>query len=114
MSHRRRDGQAPSRRPWLTSKLSKGWCNNGNIVCGYHGWEYDRDGKLVMIPQFPFEQPVPEARARSFRTKARYGDAWYWSPDEPLSDIPAMPEDPTPVIAGSTSSTASGTPRRCG
>ncbi len=24
-----------------TAKLSKGWCRNGNIVCGYHGWEYD-------------------------------------------------------------------------
>jgi hypothetical protein len=32
----------------------------------------DRDGKLVMIPQFPFEQPVPDAKARSFRTNARY------------------------------------------
>ena len=46
-----------------TAKLSKGWINDGNIVCGYHGWEYDRDGKLVMIPQFPFEQAVPDARA---------------------------------------------------
>src|SRR3546814_3897909 len=31
------------------SKLSKGWCENGNIVCGYHGWTYDRDGKCVRI-----------------------------------------------------------------
>src|SRR5271165_3035277 len=29
-----------------TAKLSKGWINNGHIVCGYHGWEYDRSGKL--------------------------------------------------------------------
>ena len=49
-----------------TAKLSKGWCNNGNIVCGYHGWEYDRDGKLVMIPQFPFERrSLTRRRARS-------------------------------------------------
>ena len=75
-----------------TAKLSKGWCNNGNIVCGYHGWEYDRDGKLVMIPQFPFEQPVPDARARSFRTQAKYGYVWV-ALDEPLSDIPDIPED---------------------
>ena len=43
-----------------TAKLSKGWINGGNIVCGYHGWEYDRDGKLVNIPQFPFEQASPQ------------------------------------------------------
>ena len=24
-----------------TAKLSKGWMKDGNIVCGYHGWEYD-------------------------------------------------------------------------
>ena len=75
-----------------TAKLSKGWCNNGNIVCGYHGWEYDRDGKLVMIPQFPFEQAIPDAKARSFRAKTRYGYVWV-ALDEPLSDIPDIPED---------------------
>jgi len=78
-----------------TAKLSKGWCNNGNIVCGYHGWEYDRDGKLVMIPQFPFEQAIPDAKARSFRAKTRYGYVWV-ALDEPLSDIPDIPEDSTP------------------
>ncbi len=75
-----------------TAKLSKGWCHNGNIVCGYHGWEYDRDGKLVMIPQFPFEQPIPDARARSFRAQTRYGYVWV-ALDEPLSDIPDIPEE---------------------
>jgi len=38
--------------------------------------EYDRDGRLVMIPQFPFEQPIPDAKARSFRTQTRYGFVW--------------------------------------
>jgi phenylpropionate dioxygenase-like ring-hydroxylating dioxygenase large terminal subunit len=64
-------------------------------VCGYHGWEYDRDGKLVNIPQFPFEQPVPDARARAFRTDTRYGYVWV-ALDEPLGEIPDMPEDRDP------------------
>src|SRR5688572_18561770 len=34
-----------------TAKLSKGYCEDGNIVCGYHGWTYDRSGKCVRIPQ---------------------------------------------------------------
>lgn len=74
-----------------TAKLSKGWIKDGNIVCGYHGWEYDRTGKLVMIPQFPFEQPVPEAKARNFHAQERYGYVWVCL-DEPLSDIPPIPE----------------------
>ncbi|MDU3046093.1 Rieske 2Fe-2S domain-containing protein [Bradyrhizobium sp.] len=78
-----------------TARLSKGWCNNGHVVCGYHGWEYDRDGKLVMVPQLPFEQSIPEARARAFRARQRYGYVWV-ALDEPLSDIPDIPEDGKP------------------
>ncbi len=78
-----------------TAKLSKGWINNGNIVCGYHGWEYDRDGKLVNIPQFPFEQAIPDARAKSFNTQVRYGYVWV-ALDEPIADIPDVPEDGDP------------------
>jgi phenylpropionate dioxygenase-like ring-hydroxylating dioxygenase large terminal subunit len=79
-----------------TAKLSKGWCRNGNIVCGYHGWEYDPTGKLVHVPQFPFEQPVPEAQARSFRAEARYGYVWV-ALEAPLQPIPDMPEDNDPA-----------------
>ena len=32
-----------------TAKLSKGWCQDGNLVCGYHGWTYDRAGKVVAV-----------------------------------------------------------------
>jgi phenylpropionate dioxygenase-like ring-hydroxylating dioxygenase large terminal subunit len=79
-----------------TAKLSKGWCKDGNIVCGYHGWEYDRDGKLVMVPQFPFEQPIPDARAKSFHARARYGYVWV-ALEEPLADIPEVAQDLDPT-----------------
>lgn len=47
-----------------TAKLSKGWSNNGHLTCGYHGWTYDRAGKLVRIPQLSPDQPLPDARVR--------------------------------------------------
>jgi len=78
-----------------TAKLSKGWMKGGNIVCGYHGWEYDRGGKLVNIPQFPFEQPVPEARATAFHAAERYGYVWVCL-GTPLQDIPDLPQDRDP------------------
>jgi hypothetical protein len=71
-------------------KKSKGWIRDGHIVCGYHGWEYDRDGKLMTIPQFPFEQATPDARAKSFHARARYGYVWVCL-GEPLADIPELP-----------------------
>ena len=42
-----------------TAKLSVGRCAGGGIECGYHGWTYDRDGRLMRIPQFDAETPVP-------------------------------------------------------
>ena len=59
-----------------TAKLSKGWSNDGHITCGYHGWTYDRTGKLVRIPQFPPDQPLPDARVKAFGCDTRYGYAW--------------------------------------
>jgi phenylpropionate dioxygenase-like ring-hydroxylating dioxygenase large terminal subunit len=78
-----------------TAKLSKGWCRDGNIVCGYHGWEYDRTGKLVDIPQFPFEQQVPDARAKSYHAEAKYGYVWV-ALEDPVQSIPKIPEDEDP------------------
>ena len=79
-----------------TAKLSKGWCKNGNIVCGYHGWEYDGKGKLVAIPQFTDGQAVPNVSARAFHAAERYGYVWV-ALDEPLAGIPDIPEDSDPA-----------------
>lgn len=79
-----------------TARLSKGWCRNGNIICGYHGWEYDGSGKLVAIPQFPEGQQVPSIRARAFHAQERYGYVWV-ALDEPLADIPHIAEEFDPA-----------------
>lgn len=78
-----------------TARLSKGWCENGLIRCGYHGWSYDRSGALIEIPQFSPEQVVPRLAVKSYRCKARYGYAWVCL-EEPLADIPDVPEDGDP------------------
>ena len=30
------------------------------IVCAYHGWSYDADGKCIRIPSIPPEHPIPK------------------------------------------------------
>jgi len=79
-----------------TAKLSKGWIDGGNIVCGYHGWTYDRTGALVRIPQFDPETALPKHRVPQFHCAARYGYAWV-ALDEPLQPIPDVPEDADPA-----------------
>ena len=93
-ARRRRSRTAAATAP---AKLSKGWIKDGHIVCGYHGWEYDRDGKLVNIPQFPSEQPMPDARAPTFRASERYGYVWVCL-GEPLADIPDLPQERDPGV----------------
>jgi phenylpropionate dioxygenase-like ring-hydroxylating dioxygenase large terminal subunit len=75
-----------------TSKLSKGWSDKGLIVCGYHGWTYDRGGMLVRVPQLSPEQPLPRVAVRAYHCAARYGYAWVCL-DEPLAGIPDIPEE---------------------
>ena len=83
-----------------TARLSKGWCVNdegkacaqGNLRCGYHGWTYNRIGRVVVIPQYEPGRDVPaDYKTPSFHCTARYGYAWV-ALEDPLADIPAIPE----------------------
>ena len=79
-----------------TAKHTKGWIDEGRIVCGYHGWTYDRSGALVRIPQFDPATVLPKHRVPPFHCTARYGYAWV-ALDEPLQPIPDVPEDSDPA-----------------
>lgn len=75
-----------------TARLSKGWNDAGRLVCGYHGWTYDRDGRVVRIPQYDPARTIPsDYRTRAFRCVARHGYAWV-ALDEPILPIPEIPE----------------------
>jgi phenylpropionate dioxygenase-like ring-hydroxylating dioxygenase large terminal subunit len=75
-----------------TAKLSKGWCTNGRLQCGYHGWTYDRSGRVVEIPQFEPGRAIPNDYCTpAYRCVAKYGYAWV-ALDEPIAEMPALPE----------------------
>ena len=59
-----------------TAKLSKGFVENGNIVCGYHGWTYDCSGACVKIPQAPELQIPAGAKVAAYHCAERFGYAW--------------------------------------
>lgn len=76
-----------------TAKLSKGFVDQGNIVCGYHGWTYDGFGACVRIPQMEDDHAkLTNVRIESFRCKEACGYAWV-ALEEPLQDIPDIPEE---------------------
>jgi phenylpropionate dioxygenase-like ring-hydroxylating dioxygenase large terminal subunit len=75
-----------------TAKLSKGWCVNGALQCGYHGWTYNGQGKVIRIPQYDESRAIPaEYCTPAYPCTARYGYAWV-ALEEPIAPIPELPE----------------------
>lgn len=75
-----------------TAKLSKGRCVNGAIECGYHGWTYDGGGRVIRIPQYEADRPIPKDYCTpAYRCMAKYGYAWV-ALEEPIAPIPEVPE----------------------
>jgi phenylpropionate dioxygenase-like ring-hydroxylating dioxygenase large terminal subunit len=76
--------------------LGKGWVRDGCVVCPYHGWEYQGDGKCTKIPTFG-DDVTPPARAKvdSYPTQEKYGILFAFLGDLPESERPticAIPE----------------------
>jgi len=79
-----------------TAKLSLGFIEDGRLVCGYHGWTYRPDGVCVRIPQRENPENVSDSvRVSAYRVAERYGYVWV-ALDEPLTDIPDLPEAAQP------------------
>lgn len=73
--------------------LSLGWLKNGNLVCPYHGWQYDTEGTCVRIPSRPANQPIPElAHAIAYHVREQYGVVWV-AMEDPVFGVPPFPND---------------------
>ncbi len=85
------------------TRLSLGRVEGETLICPYHGWVYNDEGKCVRIPAHPEQIPPIRARVQAYRAVERYG--WVWvSPGEPQHEIPAFEEwdDPSyrKIMAG--------------
>ena len=78
-----------------TAKLSKGFVEGDNIVCGYHGWTCDCSGSCVRIPQSPDAEIPAGAKIPAFHCQEKYGYGWV-ALEDPLRPIPHIPEDGAP------------------
>lgn len=72
-----------------TAKLSKGLLKNGCVVCPYHGWQFNRDGKCTYFPQSELEDPPKVYKIKAYRCEERYGHVWV-ALEEPIADIPVF------------------------
>ena len=77
--------------------ISLGWIEGEEVVCAYHGWAYNADGKCTRIPSIPPGSPIPKkACLTHYPAQERYGIVWVCMSDEPRAPIPNLPslEDP--------------------
>lgn len=81
--------------------LSLGEVKGDRIVCQYHGWTFDGQGKLVDVPHDLFGMKIPQCKLRAYPVQVRYGLVWIFFGDAenatkvPLPLIPDL-EGPEP------------------
>jgi phenylpropionate dioxygenase-like ring-hydroxylating dioxygenase large terminal subunit len=79
-----------------TARLSLGRCVDGALECGYHGWTYNGQGRVIRIPQYDADRAIPaDYCTPAYRCTARYGYAWV-ALEEPIAPIPDVPEFDAP------------------
>ena len=75
-------------------ELHLGEVHGNNLVCPYHGWEFDTNGQCVNIPYFPKEQKLPCAQSQSYPTREAYGIIWVFPGEARLADQQSLPQVP--------------------
>jgi phenylpropionate dioxygenase-like ring-hydroxylating dioxygenase large terminal subunit len=79
--------------PHRGAQLSKGRVVGGRLMCPYHGFQYDGEGKCRYIPSQPRDHQRIPARLKlaAYHTEVRYGLVWV-AMEDPVSPIPEFPE----------------------
>lgn len=73
--------------PHRHAPLSAGCVDGERIACPYHGWTFDRDGKLCALPGLPPNAALPGARVRAFALRECDGFLWL-RPGDAGADAP--------------------------
>ena len=59
--------------------LSCGKIINGKLECPFHGFIYDKSGKVLMIPAIGKNKPTPETmKVQDYTTYEAFGFIWIW------------------------------------
>jgi len=69
--------------------LSLGRCEGEHLRCQYHGFKYNRDGRVVEIPGQ--SSVPPQARVRAYPIAERHSWLWVWMGEPSLADESLIP-----------------------
>jgi vanillate O-demethylase monooxygenase subunit len=71
--------------------LSKGKVEGANLRCGYHGFLYDRSGRVIWVPGQ--DKLPPGAQVKSYPAIEKYGLVWIWMGDPARRDESLIPDE---------------------
>jgi phenylpropionate dioxygenase-like ring-hydroxylating dioxygenase large terminal subunit len=75
--------------------LSAGKVNHDTVRCPFHGFAYDKTGKVTLIPANGLNTPVPDRyRVKAYRAVEQYGFIWVWTGDytDEVPEVPFFPD----------------------
>jgi len=75
-------------------KLSMGEVQGCRLVCAYHGWQYDGNGRCVAIPHDRYGRGLPKLPLRTYPVKVRYGLVWLFPGDPEQAELRRVPDIP--------------------
>jgi len=77
--------------------LSCGQIIDGKLECPFHGFIYDKSGKVLKIPANGKNRPVPETmKVKAYKTFEAYGLIWlWWGDDDQITGKPFFFEELT-------------------
>jgi phenylpropionate dioxygenase-like ring-hydroxylating dioxygenase large terminal subunit len=77
--------------PHRSAKLSPGKIVDGNIQCGFHGFQYNAEGDVQLIPANGRSGPKPKAfKCRKLEAREAHGFIWLWN-GEDRDEYPPIP-----------------------
>lgn len=77
--------------PHRNARLSDGAVTDECLRCPYHGWEFDAEGAVALVPALGPDATLPPARLTAPFTQERFGLLWI-APEEPVTDVLPIPE----------------------
>lgn len=85
--------------PHRGARLSLGAIDSADdtLMCPYHGWRFDAQGRCVRFPAHPGFTPPGRARVERYAARERYGYVWMCL-DEAANDLPALAEFDDPAF----------------
>ncbi|MBC7476284.1 MAG: aromatic ring-hydroxylating dioxygenase subunit alpha [Candidatus Sericytochromatia bacterium] len=98
--------------PHRNIQISEGQVCNGRLVCPFHGWEFDKDGKCVKVPGMIQKEELRAPKLKKYQIIEQEGYIWICL--KPNPDSPRKPHIPTHISDKSMKTGCYRTHLKCG